>query len=930
MRRAYLKTGPGAVVSLEAGSSQPITGGGGGLLLDAGRQLAPSQPIAGMSVCVQTAFLLFEDLCALAGGSAAAWLRVPPLPKAFALDMIEFTLSQHADVFEQVPAFQRALGGRLCALLMTNLRGWDTNAFEAEAASVAERRLVLRVVGTIVRKFNRVLATECEIFLTTLLRSLEGEMAPWLRSYILEVLRGLALDKDLLLFLHDTYDMNSGSAPVYHDVVLILARIVQAGMAPQPDSGVDDILGAVSVLFRSKSQGVDMVPEPDDGAGHIAYAVFLSLEAMLGAAHSVAALADRAVEGRTSDGGGPGAGGGSRSGGGAAFGDTGEGASERLDALIAAEADGGHDTNRDGGGVEGRNGAGPKAGGVASAAVAGTEAMTVGAGGDGTSPIAGDGRGDPDAIASVCAMIESVWEMLLSTMSLVLTQATGEALLLELLRAYQALTQAAGVLRVDEARDAFLASLCHFALASPRSAPPSTGNHAGVGGDYDGYANSPRANQPAVRSSASGHLEGGFGGGSGGGSGGGPYVQTVKGSGGATSGAANTPSRALAWPGSGDHERIILTPKNVQALRTLFNVAHRLASSLGGAWFLILETMNALERALDAPGTTTAENVALGRAGHKRSGSQEGLNGDLAVLTVAAQQLFESTAQLTDVAMLDIAAALRQVSAKELRDMGGGGGKAPVAPGARLFMLERLVDVTLANMLRVHKLWPQVEAHFFDMAATETSGELCCVISKQLRRVLLGMLGQRFSPEADAAAATLGADYYECVVLAPLPRLMQEAAAPEARVGALEVLLSILQERGDKIRRGWRVVLRMLTAAAEWTDHRGVGVGVGVGGASDGVVFVAFACISVIAADLLPYIPDAALPEVVTAVGAFGRQRADVNTSLTAIGLLWNMTDFFGRLVDALPEERGRTIDLADTGTAAGMNPKLSTLDSKP
>lgn len=40
---------------------------------------------------------------------------------------------------------------------------------------------------------------------------------------------------------------------------------------------------------------------------------------------------------------------------------------------------------------------------------------------------------------------------------------------------------------------------------------------------------------------------------------------------------------------------------------------------------------------------------------------------------MAAQQLFESTAQLNDAAMLDLAAALRQVSAKELRDMGGGG-----------------------------------------------------------------------------------------------------------------------------------------------------------------------------------------------------------------------------------------------------------------
>jgi len=52
------------------------------------------------------------------------------------------------------------------------------------------------------------------------------------------------------------------------------------------------------------------------------------------------------------------------------------------------------------------------------------------------------------------------------------------------------------------------------------------------------------------------------------------------------------------------------------------------------------------------------------------------------------------------------------------------------------------VDVTLANMPRVHKLWPEVEAHFFDMSSRETSVELCRIISKQLGRALVGMLGK--------------------------------------------------------------------------------------------------------------------------------------------------------------------------------------------
>ena len=49
----------------------------------------------------------------------------------------------------------------------------------------------------------------------------------------------------------------------------------------------------------------------------------------------------------------------------------------------------------------------------------------------------------------------------------------------------------------------------------------------------------------------------------------------------------------------------MLTPKNVQALRTLFNVAHRLDHHLGRSWFMVLENLNNLDRILHSPRTTT-------------------------------------------------------------------------------------------------------------------------------------------------------------------------------------------------------------------------------------------------------------------------------------------------------------------------------------
>lgn len=49
----------------------------------------------------------------------------------------------------------------------------------------------------------------------------------------------------------------------------------------------------------------------------------------------------------------------------------------------------------------------------------------------------------------------------------------------------------------------------------------------------------------------------------------------------------------------------MLTPKNVHALRTLFNVAHRLHHLLGPAWVLVLDILNTLDRILQSPRTTT-------------------------------------------------------------------------------------------------------------------------------------------------------------------------------------------------------------------------------------------------------------------------------------------------------------------------------------
>ena len=56
---------------------------------------------------------------------------------------------------------------------------------------------------------------------------------------------------------------------------------------------------------------------------------------------------------------------------------------------------------------------------------------------------------------------------------------------------------------------------------------------------------------------------------------------------------------------AGEGSGKVLTAKNVHALRTLFNVAHKLHPLLGSSWLLVLENLNSLDRILNSPRTTT-------------------------------------------------------------------------------------------------------------------------------------------------------------------------------------------------------------------------------------------------------------------------------------------------------------------------------------
>ena len=71
---------------------------------------------------------------------------------------------------------------------------------------------------------------------------------------------------------------------------------------------------------------------------------------------------------------------------------------------------------------------------------------------------------------------------------------------------------------------------------------------------------------------------------------------------------------AAAATAAGSPGGTVLGLKNVHALRTLFNVAHRLADTLGQSWVYVVEVLDTLDMVL-AGGTVRKESIEQGDAG---------------------------------------------------------------------------------------------------------------------------------------------------------------------------------------------------------------------------------------------------------------------------------------------------------------------------
>ncbi|GFR47515.1 hypothetical protein Agub_g9147, partial [Astrephomene gubernaculifera] len=351
-------------------------------------------------------------------------------------------------------------------------------------------------------------------------------------------------------------------------------------------------------------------------------------------------------------------------------------------------------------------------------------------------------RDTPDVSCSAVAGLVSVlWRCVLAVGNALLARAGHEVLVALLVRALQGITYSAGALGVRDARDALLGALCSHTLLPPgeddmaalaSSVGAAGGAVAGGQGEdrsVGGLSRRATATTPITPSSSSTSV---------------PASAPAS-----SSSAPPAPGflTALLMDRATVSVRVVLTPRNIAALRALFYLAHRLADGLGGAgWLYVVDAVNALDRILASPHTTTAaylqEAISEGEAvmslqpassmppGHGTStaagaggggGGAGGASGaatsasvgaalttsaaaaaaaaigdagvgdgstsaqrELRILASAADQLFENTHHMSPEAVVSLLSALSDISHRTLAGMGvlAGGSTAAAAASA--------------------------------------------------------------------------------------------------------------------------------------------------------------------------------------------------------------------------------------------------------
>ncbi|XP_061380307.1 protein MON2 homolog isoform X3 [Danaus plexippus] len=397
------------------------------------------------------------------------------------------------------------------------------------------------------------------------------------------------------------------------------------------------------------------------------------------------------------------------------------------------------------------------------------------------------------------------------------------------LRAVQTLARVSGKMGVTNARDACVGALCRCALPA-QYCVPVLGALAALACPWPGAR--PPAPAPDLRH----------------------HVVWV-----------GTPLPCSQPTGDSQQQSFVMvTSRHVSALRALLTAAARDGDALQHAWLPVLTTLQHLVWILGLkPSTGGSMKASRASADANAVMSTSAVMADLPALSAMLSRVFEASKNLDDVALHHLIDALCKLSNEAME----------LAYSNRepsLFAVAKLLETGLANMHRIEVMWRPITNHLLEVCQHPHIRMREWGVEAITYLVQAAFQYHHNHPELVTEAR-------ERLVLEPLGELCSVRHC-DVRARQLECAARLLHSRGDQLGAAWPLMMEIISAIG---DHH-----------SEQLVRSAFQCAQLVAGDLLGCAGPRCLRRVLAAAAAFARQTKELNISLTAVGLMWNISDY--------------------------------------
>lgn len=273
-----------------------------------------------------------------------------------------------------------------------------------------------------------------------------------------------------------------------------------------------------------------------------------------------------------------------------------------------------------------------------------------------------------------------------------------------------------------------------------------------------------------------------------------------------------------------------MKPKNVEAIKTLLEVAAVDGNYLKGSWKEILSTVSQLERfqlitsGMDAGGPTADANkrpvkasMEIGRrasnmGGRGRNSNSSRSNTQLSLteevtsasssqsLVLAVDRLFTSTVNLNGEAIVDFVRALCETSWEEIVNSAH-------MEHPRMYSLQKLVEISYYNMNRIRMEWSNMWAilgDYYNKVGCQSNFNVAFFALDSLRQLAMKFLEKEELPHFK----------FQKDFLMPFREVLANNPDVAIKDMVLRCLSQMIQARPHHLRSGWKTMLAVFATGA--------------------------------------------------------------------------------------------------------------------